>query len=141
MVVDTSAWPSNSCDVQDVQMPREHGCTGAATVRISLPDSSKCVAKECRNVWQLTFFDKPSVSEDFFTDFCRILSCIWCRMTLPDRGSADNFEEGNTYIDEHGCSNAASAWMRKSGPTQLLCCIGIFFSQRIRQINLTKTSL
>lgn len=53
MVVFTLLWPSKTW-----------------MVRISVPDSSKCVAKECRKVWQVTRLGILARAAASVTAFC-----------------------------------------------------------------------
>src|SRR5262245_48508836 len=53
-----------------------------------VPSSTRCVAKECRKVWHLPCFGRPARPMASLTALCSIVSDIWCRRSIPERGGS-----------------------------------------------------
>jgi|GEM_PF-2691050 len=79
MVVFTSLWPSNSC-----------------TFRMSYPSSSRLVANERPNVWQVARLVIPALATACLNSFCKMDSSRWCRPSLPVLLFFRRFSRGNT---------------------------------------------
>ncbi len=82
------------------------------TVRISVPDSSRCVANEWRIVWQVARFGTPALRTASLIWRCMEDSCRWWRATLPVRGWGQRVAE-----DREGLTPLRSVqafWLRYS---------------------------
>lgn len=77
---------------------------------MSQPDSSRCVAKEWRKVWQLTLFSTPAASAARRSSACSMSSEAWWRRTSSVRGSFESFAAGKTHCQTH--SAAAAGYLR-----------------------------
>ena len=98
MVVLTSEWPSNSC-----------------TVRMSVPDCNKCVAKLWRKVCTDTGLTIPASGTASFKARCSLSSNKWCRRSMPLRGSTDKVGEGNNQHQPQVCAKARVFHLQRIG--------------------------
>ena len=57
--------------------------------RMSVPFSSKCVAKLCRNVWTLTFFRIPALETAALTIFWMLRVVYWDASSWPSNNQFD----------------------------------------------------
>ena len=66
-------------------------------VRISVPASSRWVAKLCLRVWQVTRVSMPAARAAAVTAFCTAVSWTWNRTGRPVAGSTQGRDAGNRY--------------------------------------------
>ena len=85
------ACPSNSC-----------------TVRMSYPASSRCVANECRSVWQVTRLVNPAKNDARLTTRSSPAGCACHRDSRPVAGFARFTAEGNRNCHPNSRAPAAS---------------------------------
>ena len=81
-------------------------------MRMSLPDSSRCVANEWRNVWHVARVGMPEARTARRIACCTTVSCRWWRRRWPVSGWTYGRVAGNTHC--HAQSRPAFGSFRAS---------------------------